>query len=146
MNTNKDLGERIEKLVRELVEAHMKDTQATVLAAVTRGFGTPAASVRQPRASRTKTRSFNGRRSPEEVSAFAERLYELVCAKPGESMVTFSTEIGATARELHRPMATLKKSGRVRSVGPPSLLGDLSDLLVSPLRLRPEGGKLVAGR
>ncbi len=35
MNTNKDLGERIEKLVRELVGTHMTETRATVLAAVT---------------------------------------------------------------------------------------------------------------
>ena len=117
MSTNKDLGERIEKLVRELVEAHMKDTQAAVLAAVTRGFGTATTAVKQPRTTKAKARSFNGRRSPEEVSALAESLYELVRVKPGESMVTFAAELGARARDLHRPMATLKESGRVRSVG-----------------------------
>ena len=65
----------------------------------------------------TKTRTSNGRRSPEEVSALAERLYELVCSRPGEPMVTFATELQKTARELHRPMMTLEKSGRVRSAG-----------------------------
>ena len=104
MSTNKDLGERIEKLVRELVEAHMKDTQAAVLAAVTRGFGTATTAVKQPRTTKAKARSFKGRRSPEEISALAQRLYELVRAKPGESMVTFATELGATARDLQRPM------------------------------------------
>ena len=116
MNTNQVLGERIEKLIRELVEAHMKETQAAVLAAVMRGFGTPASRLKAPKEA-TKTRSFKGRRAPEEVSALAERLYELVCASPGEPMVTFATELGKTARELHRPMMTLEKSGRVRSAG-----------------------------
>jgi len=116
MNTNQDLGERIEKLVRELVEAHMKQTQAAVLAAVTRGFAAPAVRVKPPR-KQTTPRSSNERRSPEEISALAEHLYELVCATPGEPMVSFATELGKNARELHRPMMTLKRSGRVRSAG-----------------------------
>ena len=115
MNTNKSLGERIENLVGELVEAHMNEMRTTVLAAVTRGFGAPETPVKQARAAKKK-RSFN-RRSPEEVSVLAERLYELVCTKPGEPMVTFATELGASARELHRPMMTLRDAGRVRSVG-----------------------------
>ena len=117
MTTNEALGERIQKLVGELVEAHMKETQAAVVAAVMRGFGAPATRVKPASSKGTKTRSFNGRRAPEEVSALAERLYELVCARPGEPMVSFATELGKTARELHRPMTTLKKSGRVRSAG-----------------------------
>ena len=32
-------------------------------------------------------------------------------------MVAFATELGATVRELHRPMANLKRAGQVRSVG-----------------------------
>jgi hypothetical protein len=57
------------------------------------------------------------RRAPEEVAALAERLYAQVCAKPGAAMVAFATELGATARELHRPMMTLKRASRVRSAG-----------------------------
>ena len=117
MNTNNVLGERVEKLVHELVEAHMKETQAAVLAAVTRGFDAPAASPKKPRTSTPKTRMSKERRSPEEISALAEELYELVRASAGGSMVTFATKLGKTARELHRPMATLKKSGRVKSAG-----------------------------
>ncbi|MBK8009932.1 MAG: hypothetical protein IPK13_01175 [Deltaproteobacteria bacterium] len=41
MNTNQALGEHIEKLVSDLVQAHLKETQATVMAAVMRGFGAP---------------------------------------------------------------------------------------------------------
>ncbi len=32
-------------------------------------------------------------------------------------MAVLAPAVGATPRELHRPMATLKRDGRVRSVG-----------------------------
>lgn len=47
----------------------------------------------------------------------SERLYEAVCAHPGETMTVLAPELGSSARALHRPMAALKRSGRVRSVG-----------------------------
>jgi hypothetical protein len=40
-----------------------------------------------------------------------------VCAHPGAAMTVLSAEVGATVRELHRPMTRLKRAGRVRSVG-----------------------------
>jgi len=51
------------------------------------------------------------------VAAVAERIYQAVCAKPGEAMTVLAAELGASARELHRPMALLKRAGRVRSAG-----------------------------
>ena len=51
------------------------------------------------------------------MAALGERLYRAVCEHPGESMARLSGELGASARELHRPMALLKRAGRVRSVG-----------------------------
>jgi hypothetical protein len=53
------------------------------------------------------------RRRSAEVSELGERLY----AHPGEGMAALAGELGASARELHRPMALLKQAGRVRSVG-----------------------------
>jgi len=46
-----------------------------------------------------------------------ERLYQVVCTNPGEAMAVLAREVGASARELQRPMALLKQAGRVRSVG-----------------------------
>jgi hypothetical protein len=57
------------------------------------------------------------RRRSAEVSELGERLYRAVCAHPGEGMAALAGELGASARELHRPMALLKQAGRVRSVG-----------------------------
>jgi len=56
-------------------------------------------------------------RAPTEIAAQGERIYQAVCAKPGETMTVLSAELGASARELQRPMALLKKAGRVRSAG-----------------------------
>jgi hypothetical protein len=118
MNDTRDIGEKIEGLVRELVEAHIEETRAAVVAAVTRAMGSSVESKSSTTSSPKRApRKAGRRRPPQEVTALAESLYEQVCAKPGEPMVTFATELGATARELHRPMLTLKRAGRVRSVG-----------------------------
>ncbi len=120
MKTSRNLTEKIEELVRELAEEHMAQLQQVVMAAVvgalagsTAGATAPKKSKRAKKAARTST----GRRDPAELAALSERLYEAVCAKPGEAMVVFATQLRATVRELHRPMANLKRCGRVRSVG-----------------------------
>lgn len=118
MNSNRELGEKIEKLVRELVDAHIEETRAAVVAAVTRAMGTSAKPMSARASSKKQTRRRAGqRRRPEKLAELAESLYEQVCAKPGEGMVAFASELDATPRELQRPMLTLKRAGRVRSVG-----------------------------
>jgi hypothetical protein len=51
------------------------------------------------------------------MAALAERLYEAVCAQPGETMSVLGPGLGKPSRDLHRPMMALKRAGRVRSVG-----------------------------
>ena len=107
-----DLSDQIEKLVREHVEA----SRRAAAAAVERAF---ASSTTRPRAQPTQaTPRATGRRRPAtELATLSERLYESVCAQPGETMAVLAPEVGKTPRELHRPMAVLKHAGRVRSVG-----------------------------
>ena len=57
------------------------------------------------------------RRNPAEIAAMSERLYQAVCAKPGESKAVLAAEVGVSARELDRPMSHLKNVGKVRTVG-----------------------------
>ncbi len=57
------------------------------------------------------------RRAADEIGSLSERLYEAVCRTPGETMAVIAPVVGATARELNRPMLRLKQAGRVRSVG-----------------------------
>jgi hypothetical protein len=110
-----DLCEGIEHLVEEYISA----TRAAAQAAVDRAFATPAAvDVKGRRQSRPVEREGSGvRRGPDEIGSLGERLYEAVCTMPGETMTVLAPVVGATARELHRPMTWLKRAGRLRSVG-----------------------------
>ena len=106
-----DLGKRIEQLIAE----HIAGSRRAAQVALERAFGSaPPASTQ----SRRKVRGGSGkRRPPEEVAALGERLYQAVCARPGEGMVVLATDVGASVRGLNRPMTLLKRAGRVRSVG-----------------------------
>ena len=57
------------------------------------------------------------RRAPEELAELAERLFQAVSAKPGATMSTLASIVGATPKALGRPAALLKRTGRVRSAG-----------------------------
>ena len=110
--SHQDLAEGIERLVQE----HIESTRISAQQAVERAFAGAGPSPRRaPRS--TKPSDTRKRRASSEVAALGERLYKAVCATPGAPMTVLSREIGASARELHRPMSVLKRSGRVRSVG-----------------------------
>ena len=111
--SNQELGQRIERLVQEQIEAiHRSAREALERAFTPRPPATEKALQRGNRTPRA-----GKRRAPGEVSALGERLYQEVCAKPGEAMAVLARELGASVRELHRPMALLKQAGRVKSVG-----------------------------
>jgi hypothetical protein len=115
-NTNPDLGQRIEEMVREHIAASRKAAQD----AVERAFASAAAAP--TRAARRCAPSQNQKhRASAELVALGERFYEAVCAKPGEMMTVLATEVGASARELHRSVTLLRRAGRVRAVGTRSL-------------------------
>jgi hypothetical protein len=113
-----DLCNRIEHLVEEYISA----TRAAAQAALNRAFATATTAAVKPSRSTlpgpTSSRSRTGaRRAADEIGALSERLYEAVCRTPGEGMAVIAPVVGATARELNRPMLRLKQAGRVRSVG-----------------------------
>jgi len=111
-HSSQTLSEQIEQLVREHVEA----TRCAAAAAVERAF---ASSRSAPRAAATRTRSraAGRRRAPDELGALGERLYEAICAHPGETMTVLAPHVGVRPRELHRPMTVLRTAGRIRSAG-----------------------------
>jgi len=104
------LSEQIEQLVREHIEA----SRRAAAAAIERAFSSAAP---RPQAIGTTTRASGRRRAATELATLGERLYEAVCAQPGETMAVLGPELGKAPRELHRPMMVLKRAGRVRSVG-----------------------------
>ena len=110
---HQDLAERIERLVQE----HIETTRTAAQQAVERAFAGTGPSPRRAPHSSKSTSDTRKRRASSEVAALGERLYKAVCATPGAPMTVLSREVSASARELHRPMSLLKRSGRVRSVG-----------------------------
>jgi hypothetical protein len=112
--SNQALADRIERLVQEHIAASRKSAEE----AVERAFASAAGARRVGAARQVANRSGGGkRRAAAEVAEVGERLYRAVCAKPGAGMTVLAAALGATARELHRPMTLLKRAGRVRSAG-----------------------------
>jgi len=115
--SHREFEERIEQLVRE----HIVLLQRSAREALERAFASTAPSpTRKAAPARVAVRAAAGasrRRAPAEVSAIGERLYQAVCAHPGESMATLAKELATAPRELQRPMALLREAGRVRCVG-----------------------------
>lgn len=108
-----DLEVQIEALVREHMAAVRRAAQTAVERALGRApvGGTKAGTTRAP------GRQAGPRRASEEVAALGDRLYAAICAHPGAAMTKLAAEVGATPRELNRPVIQLKRAGRVRSVG-----------------------------
>jgi hypothetical protein len=112
-NTTVDLGERIERLVEEHIAASRKAARE----AIERAFAS-AASPSAPACTRGKApRRACKKRPSADIAALGDGLYRAVCAKPGETMAVLAPMAGASARELHRSMTLLRRSGRVRAVG-----------------------------
>ena len=110
--SNHELGQRIERLVLEHISASRRAAQDAVERACA-ATTTPRPVPRQ----RSKSPGDSKRRAPAEIEALGSRLYQVLCAKPGETMTVLAADVGGSARELHRPMSALKRDGRVRSVG-----------------------------
>lgn len=105
--------------VEALVAAYLSEGRRAVQQAIDRAFPTTATATRKSTSANVKPtkRASGKRRGLEELAELSEQLYELVRARPGESMAVFSAELGVAVGALHRPMTWLKRDGRVRSVG-----------------------------
>lgn len=107
-----DLAHQIEALIAHFIEAQ----RVAANAAVQRAFGSAPPRDR-PRPPRAAAATSAPRRSPAEMSDLSDRLYAAICAKPGESMAVLAPAVGAAPRALNRPAASLKRAGRIRTVG-----------------------------
>ena len=114
--TTKSLEQKIESAVAQLVREHLAACEAAAAVAVRAAFGRASKSSSKP--SRRKSgRGPSPRRSREEMAGLEERLYQAVSRHPGETMAVIAPAVGATARALNQPATTLRRQGRVRSVG-----------------------------
>ena len=113
-SSTQELGQRIERLVLEHIAASRRTAQEAVERAFAAAMVTSGSKRTRPRSTALAQRK---RRAPAEIAALGERLYLAVCDKLGETMVVLASDMGASARDLHRPMSLLKRDGRLRSVG-----------------------------
>ena len=108
------LGEQIDKLVRD----HLARVRVEAAAAVERAFATSPAATRRTVSKPASTKRASGkRRDPAAVAELAEQLHARIVAEPGESMTVHARHLGASVRELHRPMTLLREAGRLRTTG-----------------------------
>jgi hypothetical protein len=118
MTTNNELGEKIERLVRD----HIATIHTTVAAAVTRAFGAMRSGTESP-PQRTRMPGATGRAKPgprraaAEVVALTEQFYAALRRSPGETMTTLAPQVGVSPRSLQVVVERLKRAGRVRTVG-----------------------------
>lgn len=115
-NSIEELSGKIEKMVAE----HVAAVRAAAQAAVARAFAATAAHeapVVAKRARAGEVRQSRPRRPASELAALGERFYRAVCERPGETMLVLSAGVGVSARDLHRAVAELRRTDRVRVVG-----------------------------
>lgn len=114
MTTTPDFQD-LTRQIEQVAQAHIAASHRAAVAALEDAFASASGAKRAPRVPRSG--NVSRRRPAAEIAAVSERLFKAVCARPGEGMAVIAGEVGLTPRELHRPMAQLKRSGRVRSVG-----------------------------
>ena len=110
--------------IEHVINQHLQACQQQVTAVVARTFRTATVTTTESKPKpKTKTakakpkRESGPRRTPEQIHELGERFYDLLCSKPGAAMTVYCAELGVTPRELHRPVAILKRAKLVRSVG-----------------------------
>lgn len=118
--TNTTNSQALCKRIEHLIEEYISATRVAARGAVDRAFAsatTPSPGPSRAQAATSERQRTGARRAADEIGALCERLYEAVCRTPGETMTVLAPSVGATARELNRPMLRLKAAGRIRSVG-----------------------------
>ncbi len=106
------LTEKIDKVVRD----HLAEIQLQATAAVQRAFVVTSTKVRRASASSIGPKPAK-RRDPALVAELSEQLRACILAEPGELMTVYAARIGASVRELHRPMTMLRTAGKLRTTG-----------------------------
>lgn len=105
--------------IERTIHGYLAEVQRHAQEAVARAFAGPAQANarRSGEAGRPSRARANSRRSGQELELLQARLEERVRAQPGEAMTTFAAQLQVSVSALHRPMAQLKRAGRVRAVG-----------------------------
>lgn len=123
--TSPKTPEQLADAIESVVASYLDEVRRTVQHAVERSLSRSSAKTRpiKSRADRsTQQLSTKTRRTAGALDELCDKLYQCVCARPGESSAVFADELGCTIRDLQRPMAKLRAQGRVRCAGQRNLM------------------------
>lgn len=118
-NSTLELGHAIETLVASYIGSVREAAEGAVARGLAKADEPKAKRRSSPaaRASIATSRSMGARRTATELSQVCDALCERIGAQPGASMVELAEQMGTDVRSLQGPMAKLKATGRVRTVG-----------------------------
>lgn len=105
--------------IESLIGSYMAGVREAAQHAMERAFVRSAAGrpTRSGKTGASLPPTSTNRRTAVALAGVCDALNEVVRSHPGASMVALAEKMGAEARTLQRPMATLRAAGRVRSVG-----------------------------
>ena len=105
--------------IEQIIQEHIAECRKAAQEAMERAFAAAITMPSPPNAkvSATRERKPGRRRNRAELVALGDKLHEAVCANPGETMAALALRLNTPARDLHRPMANLKRLDKVRHVG-----------------------------
>ena len=112
---HQDLTEEVESAIQSILAA----SHRVVTAALDEAFANSGLQlrVRKGEVAKAVRRRSAARRSPQEIEALGEQLYQAVCKTPGETMAVLAEGAGVTPRVFQVPVARLKQAGRIKTVG-----------------------------
>jgi hypothetical protein len=110
----KELENQIEHVVRQ----YFLQAQKVAMEAVARTFAAVSCEQQaKPIRAKEPGPPTILRRNSEEMEVLTAKLYEVICAHPGETITQLSPKVGVTIKELKTPSARLKRTGRLRTTG-----------------------------
>lgn len=113
---------RLQDQIEAAVQEYLRASRAKVTATLERAFGAAGAEsanrAKAPARSRDAAKEkLSKRRTPAELAALSEQLYEAISITPGQSMVALSERLGVSGTHLQRVVARLRADSRIRTVG-----------------------------
>jgi hypothetical protein len=114
-NAHQELAARLTSVIEDYLGEVRRAAEDAVVRALSGASTVPMRSRPEPRSA--KGAASSRRRTQRELAGLREQLETLVRSEPGEAMATFAAKLGVSVRLLHRPMALLRRAGRVRTVG-----------------------------
>lgn len=116
----KQIEQQLAEEITQAVERIVAASHTAATAALDRAFNRRRPSARRgvrridPNGD---SRSMRRRRTREEMTELEQQFHQIVCADPGQAMSVLATKLELSPTELQVPVARLKASGRIKTVG-----------------------------